>query len=72
LLEIQSTGGTLTTAPVQIDMKNNAIQHAATLIYNIPNIESTGVLYTPNKVDDMYVKGRKQLYLSILEQQHTD
>jgi hypothetical protein len=32
------------TAPFQIDMKNNAIQHAATLVNNTESILATGVL----------------------------
>jgi hypothetical protein len=32
------------TSPFQIDMKNNAIQHAATLVNNTESILATGVL----------------------------
>ena len=43
------------TRPFQIDMKNNAIQHARTIVNNEEGMRATGVIPTPNEVD-MYIK----------------
>jgi len=43
------------TAPFQTDMKNNAIQHASTIVNNEEGIEATGVI--GNKItEDIYTK----------------
>ena len=39
------------TAPFQIDMKNNAIQHAGTIVNNIEAMKATGVINTPGTPD---------------------
>lgn len=49
-----------TTSPFQIDMKNNAIQHAATIVNNLDSILATGIIPSDSKYDDLYTKIAKK------------
>lgn len=68
ILEIEDIlikGYTELTSPFQIDMKNNAIQHAATIVGNTEAIQATGVLPQNTNIDDIYTKVAKSTIVEI-------
>jgi hypothetical protein len=67
-----SKGIVKSVAPIQVDMKNNAIQHAATLVNNIVNMQATGVLPTDTKVDDVYMITAKRVYNILKSHSHIE
>ena len=73
VLEVETlleTGVLITTSPFQIDMKNNAIQHAATLVNNEVSILATGVTPADFESEDLYTQIAKRVLNKIATNIH--
>ena len=68
--EILRKGILTITRPFQIDMKNNAIQHAATIVNNTESILATGVIPSEWETDDLYTKIAKRTLNKIARYKH--
>lgn len=63
--ELINKGFIKLTAPFQVDMKNNAIQHASTIVGNEEAMLATGVIASQVAVEDMYTKVAKSTLIEI-------